>query len=78
MLPMELPIAEIDETCGKCRFWSTDTEATGCCRRYAPRPLTNGTPTETLWPVTDHDDWCGEHRPLNSMAPGTPGGDSQG
>ena len=59
------------ETCATCRFWR-DFEGSGLdattlrdCRRRAPIALTReeiGAYVYADWPVTGHDDWCGEHQ----------------
>jgi hypothetical protein len=59
--PTTLPAVE--ESCNSCRFWKPgrfveqdDDPLRGQCRRY---PLMLG---DSIWPVTDEDDWCGEYR----------------
>lgn len=66
------------EACQNCRYWLGlgDGRPTGFCRRHAPRPVLarNEAPeggrdgirdaiaSETVWPLTARDDWCGEYR----------------
>jgi hypothetical protein len=49
----------IEQVCTNCAFWRSSGSDLGSCRRYPPRLLT---PEGSLghWPVTQHDDWCGE------------------
>lgn len=55
--------------CHRCRFWDVIMVESGYCRRYAPRGVVevsidddgdDETPVQAVWPVTRHDDWCGE------------------
>ena len=41
--------------CSGCRYWDPIDEATGLCRRHAPR-----LEAEAAWPLTQGEDWCGE------------------
>lgn len=67
----------MDKTCGTCRCWlgplSFDGER-GACRRYPPMPITSefawrgatymeADRADAVWPLTNADDWCGEHQP---------------
>ncbi len=61
------------ETCEKCRWWDIVQEKDGHCRRYAIKPYIPNPEglcsDEALWPITQHDDWCGEfepHRPAGA------------
>ncbi|WGF89960.1 hypothetical protein [Marinivivus vitaminiproducens] len=46
--------------CQGCRFWfSSKTQ----CRRNAPLPAVSEKGSQTLWPTTAADDWCGEFQP---------------
>lgn len=62
-------------TCETCRWYASnkqDAGEIGECRRYAPRPVlwhtiqledeTRGE-TQACWPMTMHNDFCGEHEP---------------
>lgn len=57
------------DSCSTCRFWlnTPDHEQLlGDCRRYAPSPVTApvdliGKEMNTFWPVTAHNDLCGDH-----------------
>lgn len=62
------------QTCRNCVWWRADGATAlekrvgaefGECRRSAPRlKLSRHTDdTESVWPPTMADDWCGEHRP---------------
>lgn len=51
-----------DATCKTCPWWAPigtampgHTQSFGVCNRFPPQ----GKPAEH--PVTDYDDWCGEH-----------------
>lgn len=49
-----------DISCDTCSYWARlDDGEHGECRLHAPRPR-NTTSTDTHWPVTTEDDWCGE------------------
>ena len=56
------------DTCRTCRFWSVplkdrDTVEYGLCRRRAPA-LEAGEEQRgpfAAWPLSDSDQWCGEH-----------------
>jgi len=59
------------ETCKNCWWWSRpDAEATlGQCRCHAPSTVEtdcnaafSGRAQQTLWPVTEAIDWCGDFR----------------
>lgn len=65
--------------CSTCKAWHQET---GRCRRRAPRP---STPNEahatgssywdddlTVWPITNKDDHCFEHIPIEEIAPPPP------
>ena len=50
------------ERCETCRYWNKGTHVPSgmtvyTCRRTPPTPG-----AITLWPITKHDDWCGEWR----------------
>lgn len=52
-------------TCATCRFWvpNPDPLNDAQCRRRAPEFLQvpSYPSVRGRWPVTDADDWCGEH-----------------
>ena len=54
--PTTLPAELLPWSCATCRFWAETVREGGECRRY---PLLL---SETRWPVTKQDDWCGEYR----------------
>ena len=63
-------------TCGTCRHWKLDREASsdlsfGECRALPPtmRATTSGT-----WPGTRRSEWCGHHQPPIPDAPEDPDG----
>lgn len=49
------------ERCETCRYWHKGTHVPSGITLYTCR---RGPPEAgiTLWPVTEHDDWCGEWR----------------
>ena len=56
--------------CSTCKAWD---QATGRCRRRAPRPSTPNEAQDTgsswdcdltVWPITNEDDHCFEHIPI--------------
>lgn len=48
-------------TCGCCRFWiGQDNEISGTCHRSSPNIITNTPQPWAVWPITAHDDVCGE------------------
>jgi len=66
--------------CDTCRFWTRDygrltSESDAECRRHAPAPMLY--PNTTLdvafpvaaWPITEADDWCGEHQAMLQVKP---------
>lgn len=54
------------ERCETCRFWGGNF---GYCHRYPPvrsadpHPAAHDDKPGWCWPITDHDDWCGEYQP---------------
>lgn len=47
-------------SCANCCYWAQlDDGDTGQCRLHAPRPR-NASSTDTQWPITLDDDWCGQ------------------
>jgi hypothetical protein len=66
---------DVDEpTCGTCPFWTayqnadTDLIYLGDCQRYPPTLVSyraedprDGDEPYSLFPYTDHSQWCGEH-----------------
>ena len=62
--------------CGECRFWDEQPMAPhlGLCRRKSPSPLVNLVrpagednhegKSVAYWPITSHDDWCGEFKEI--------------
>jgi hypothetical protein len=65
-------------TCETCRFWADDkTEGGGECRKALPRAVVSAPwlpkflalgkvrkmVWRAAWPLTEPDDWCGEHQP---------------
>ncbi|MCX8004046.1 MAG: hypothetical protein N2688_03670 [Burkholderiaceae bacterium] len=66
--------------CETCRFWTRDygrltSETDAECRRHAPTPAcydASGDAFPSLnaaWPITEADDWCGDHRPMPKASP---------
>ena len=50
------------ETCGTCKFWGDAHSGRSICRRHPPQ--LSPTPSAwAMWPATDQEDWCGEHKP---------------
>ena len=59
--------------CARCWNWYADEERLeGECRIRAPRlsgqatphgDATHRNPQRAMWPITNCDDWCGEHSP---------------
>ena len=52
--------------CKGCRYWveiDPEKQLAGECHRYAPRPELAVGMKECDWPLTQPDDWCGEHAP---------------
>jgi hypothetical protein len=45
-------------TCGHCKFWLEKQDPVGVCRRYPPTTVSAS--GHVAWPVTNHEDWCGE------------------
>lgn len=67
-------------TCLMCRYWwaSDPPHRDGTCCRYAPRPRTYTRDEmgsdelqdghRPLWPLTYHNEWCGEWAPREPVA----------
>ena len=57
------------QTCKTCRWWrhlpiqDGHEGNTGECRRYPPRIFDRQSVSETWFPESYHEDWCGEHAP---------------
>lgn len=69
---LETPMAV---RCDTCRFFDAfGSTSRGVCRRYAPRAYTSNSDgrTETWWPFTHGDEWCGEweQQPTQRVLPG--------
>lgn len=72
------PPARYVRACSRCRFWEPikrewEESKRGWCRRNAPL-VTGGLygPTETVWPETGENDWCGDGLPrFEGQANGT-------
>lgn len=65
-----------DGYCENCRFWATNNDTVGECRRNNPVPIVSGGVTSTspyvmdraaMWPFTRETDWCGEHTPVEQL-----------
>ena len=55
------------DQCSTCHFgkgYPTDEGVEMHCHRHSPL-ITGGlhTPTETVWPLVNPDDWCGDYTP---------------
>jgi hypothetical protein len=63
--------------CRTCKFWDLFVEGMGFCRRNAPElaimdpeqmakkcRMRIVSPIQGLWPITQGDDFCGEHQPV--------------
>lgn len=51
--------------CDTCVYWWSMGDA-GLCRRFPPIPgfpAGLGAEVVTVWPQTNHEEWCGEWRP---------------
>lgn len=68
-------MSERIECCDNCRFYYTESQGDGTCRRYAPKPkrvknselfvASNGAlqskeDFQAVWAFVEKDDWCGE------------------
>jgi len=51
--------------CSSCQFWDRKQShySRGLCRRYVPKPSLS---SEARWPLTEPNDGCGEHRPIET------------
>lgn len=54
------PIAP-PQQCANCRFWRL-IEQNGECRLNPPVVTTEGESNYTMRPMTEPDDWCGQHQ----------------
>jgi len=53
----------MEQKCESCKFWRVWGEKRGECHRNAPLPMSpSNSPSRngTHWPLTQHDQWCGE------------------
>jgi hypothetical protein len=68
-------------TCGTCPFWNDistiEDEDIGECKRCSPRLATldsqlneDEMARQGLWPITEFDEWCGEHPDFPAYAAG--------
>lgn len=49
----------MNESCHSCRFWDESPDGqNGLCRIEPPIAGLNG---KAVWPITEADDWCGQH-----------------
>ncbi len=58
--------------CSTCGHWQSGAEQQmGICRRNAPITIAAWAPQadllKTVWPSTQPNDYCGEHRPLKGI-----------
>jgi hypothetical protein len=57
-------------TCRGCIFWQHVEFTIGRCRRFPPRALPKESDdARSVWSETYQDDWCGEHKPMNTPEP---------
>jgi hypothetical protein len=49
-----------DQTCSNCKFWKEYVQS-GTCQKHPPVIVPTGNEYVTRFPVTNSDDWCGEH-----------------
>lgn len=56
MSPLQKPCVGF---CSQCAWWNEylDEPKVGECQRFPPQLVTAD---QSLWPVTEADDWCGE------------------
>lgn len=61
------------ETCATCRFWVqwNTTISEGRCKAKTPIPSPDD--SSAWWPISQADDWCGEHQPRDDASPPTAG-----
>ncbi len=63
------PASPARPTCASCRWWGEILDGcappSGACKRRAPVALGDGD-WDAMWPLTNHDDWCGEHAPIEA------------
>ncbi len=59
-----------NEKCGNCRYFQADTDE---CHRYAPTRQLGGFLglSDSGWPTSYEDDWCGEYKAVTPSAPAT-------
>lgn len=54
------------KTCAGCAYWDSKNNQEGSCRRSSPQTvvfeLGDGKKITTVFPVTNANDWCGEHK----------------
>lgn len=68
--------------CDGCRYWQSVNRIDGECRRHAPNRAPRGAETGRVWPMTECQDWCGDHGavpmpvPVAERMPGDPAYDA--
>lgn len=50
------------DTCETCRFWAGTTHGNQLRADCRAHPPAFTTVRNTVWPMTQADDWCGEHQ----------------
>lgn len=55
-----------NKTCTSCAYWDSSNGTEGSCRRSSPQTVVFEISSEkkitTVFPVTNSNDWCGEHK----------------
>lgn len=58
--PVELPA----ECCKKCKFFMSESDDQGICRRNPPTPLAGMQGIVSFFPSMLNSGWCGEFAPI--------------
>lgn len=57
---------ESTRKCSNCMWWTGKVVGkvaySGNCKASPPTPVYDGDRPTTVWPRTQHDDWCGSFR----------------
>lgn len=62
--PVELPV----ECCKKCKFFMSESDDQGMCRRNPATPIFMGQGVISFFPSMLNAGWCGEFAPIPALS----------